>query len=208
MHRPIEIIDDFYTEEELNLIFSDTAKDDLFSEGYQPYKHKAVYSSRFQAYPCHETNKMPEDSAIFVNLKNKLNSIHPEVKHDEMYTFFRKIYKDEILKSVCKDGKGAAHTDEDDCIIAGVIYLDKRYSFNAGTNLFTLDKEFPQFEQDIQVGSKFNRCIIYPSDILHQALYDLNIDSRFIQVFFVCKEEKSNNEKKYTYHHYQHTKKV
>ena len=35
---------------------------------------------------------MPEDSAIFVNLKNKLNSIHPEVKYDEMYTFFRKKY--------------------------------------------------------------------------------------------------------------------
>ena len=100
MHRPIEIIDDFYTEEELDLIFSDTAKDNLFSEGYQPYKHKAVYSSRFQAYPCHETNKMPEDSAIFVNLKNKLNNIHPEVKHDEMYTFFRKIYKVCRLPSV------------------------------------------------------------------------------------------------------------
>ena len=185
MHRPIEIIDDFYTEEELDLIFSDTANNMTFSEGYQPYKHKAVYSSRFQAYPCHETKKMPEDSAIFVNLKNKLNSIHPEVKYDEMYTFFRKIYKDEILKSVCKDGKGAAHTDEDDCIIAGVIYLDER-----------------------QVGSKFNRCIVYPSDTLHQALYDLNINSRFIQVFFICKKEKSNDEKKYTYHHFQHTKKV
>ena len=47
-----------------------------------------------------------------------------------MYTFFRKIYKDEILKSVCKDGKGRDHTDEDDCIIGGVIYLDERYSFN------------------------------------------------------------------------------
>ena len=27
--------------------------------------------------------------------------------------------------------QSAAHTDEDDCIIAGVIYLDERYSFNA-----------------------------------------------------------------------------
>ena len=49
MHRPIEIIDDFYTEEELDLIFSDTAINMTFSEGYQPYKHKDVtYSSRFQ----------------------------------------------------------------------------------------------------------------------------------------------------------------
>ena len=189
MHRPIEIIDDFYTEEELDLIFSDTTNNIIFSEGYQPYKHKDVYSSRFQAYPCHETKKMPEDSAIFVNLKNKLDNIHPQTSKNYLYTFFRKIYKNEILKSVCKDGKGMVHTDDDDCIIAGVIYLDKKYSFNAGTNLFTLNKQFPQFEQDIQVGSKFNRCIIYSSDILHQALYDLNIDYRFIQVFFITKNE-------------------
>ena len=84
----------------------------------------------------------------------------------------------------------AAHTDEDDCIIAGVIYLDERYSFNVDTNLFTLDKQFPQFEQDIQVGSKFNRCIVYPSDTLHQGLYDLNINSRFIQVFLFVKKKK------------------
>ena len=59
MHRPIEIIDDFYTEEELDLIFSDTTNNMTFSEGYQPYKHKDyVYSSRFQIYPCHETKKM------------------------------------------------------------------------------------------------------------------------------------------------------
>ena len=85
-----------------------------------------------------------------------------------------------------------------------VIYLDERYSFSS-TNLFTLDKQFPQFEQDIQVGSKFNRCIVYPSDTLHQHLYDLNINSRFIQVF-ICKREKVMM-KKYTYHHFQHTKK-
>ena len=36
---------------------------------------------------------MPEDSAIFVNLKNKLNSIHPEVKYDEMYTLLEKYIK-------------------------------------------------------------------------------------------------------------------
>ena len=43
MHRPIEIIDDFYTEEELDLIFSDTANNMTFSEGYQPYKHNGIF---------------------------------------------------------------------------------------------------------------------------------------------------------------------
>ena len=103
MHRPIEIIDDFYTEEELDLIFSDTTNNIIFTAWYQPYKQKGVYSSRFQAYPCHETKKMPEDSAIFVNLKNKLNSIHPEVKYNEMYTFFRKIYNLKITVRKCEN---------------------------------------------------------------------------------------------------------
>ena len=48
MHRPIEIIDDFYTEEELDLIFSDTKQYMTFSEGYQPYKHKTYIQVDFK----------------------------------------------------------------------------------------------------------------------------------------------------------------
>ena len=47
MHRPIEIIDDFYTEEELDLIFSDTANNMTFS-GLSTLQTCFVYSSRFQ----------------------------------------------------------------------------------------------------------------------------------------------------------------
>ena len=43
---------------------------------------------------------MPEDSAIFVNLKNKLDNIHPQTSRNYLYTFFRKIYKNEILKAI------------------------------------------------------------------------------------------------------------
>ena len=50
--------------------------------------------------------------------------------------------------------------------LTGVIYLDDGYSFN-GTNLFTTSKYGEQFEHDIQVGSVFNRCIVYPELIFY-----------------------------------------
>ena len=81
------------------------------------------------------------------------------------------------------------HVDTEEYGIAGVIYLDKGYSFNAGTNLYTRDNTGSQFEHDIQVGSVFNRCIIYDSSILHQALFDMNVKSRFIQPFFITAED-------------------
>ena len=55
------------------------------------------------------------------------------------------------------------------------------------TKLFTRNNIAPQFEQDIQVGSVYNRCILYPADIFHQAGFDMNLESRFIQTFFVFK---------------------
>ena len=67
-----------------------------------------------------------------------------------------------------------------------------------GTNLFTTSKYGEQFEHDIQVGSVFNRCIVYPDDILHQPSFDMNLKSRFIQTFFIFKDEESENkDKKY-----------
>ena len=165
MKRPIEIIDDFYTDEELNTLFKEmsigTNKLE-FSPTCQPHRGRDFYSSRFQAYPCHETYKVDENNLIYTNLFNKLkNSVLPDIK--KLRTFFRKIYKEELLKSVCKDGNGLSHDDGGEFSYAGVIYLDERYSF----------------------GSGYNRCIIYPANTLHQAGFDMNINSRFIQTFFV-----------------------
>jgi hypothetical protein len=187
MKRPIEIIDDFYTDEELNTLFKEmsigTNKLE-FSPTCQPHKGRDFYSSRFQAYPCHETYKVDENNLIYTNLFNKLkNSVLPDIK--KLRTFFRKIYKEELLKSVCKDGNGLSHDDGGEFSYAGVIYLDERYSFGSGTKLFTRNDIAPQLEHDIQVGSVYNRCIIYPANTLHQAGFDMNINSRFIQTFFV-----------------------
>ena len=128
MKRTIEIIDDFYTDEELNTLFKEiyTRTNQLeFSTTCQPHFGRDFYSSRFQAYPCHETYEVNENSLIYTNLFNKLkNNLLPDIK--KFRTFFRKIYKDELLKSVCKDGKGVAHDDGGEFSYAGVIYLDKK----------------------------------------------------------------------------------
>ena len=65
-------------------------------------------SSRFQAYPCHETYRVDEKNHIYINLFNKLKEhVKPDIKR--IRTFFRKIYRDELEKSVCYTGKGMIH---------------------------------------------------------------------------------------------------
>ena len=120
-----------------------------------------TYLVDFKTYPCHETYRVDEKNDIYINLFNKLKEhVKPDIKR--IRTFFRKIYRDELEKSVCYTGKGMIHNDVEEFQLAGVIYLDDGYSFNAGTNLFTTSKYGEQFEHDIQVGSVFNRCIVYP----------------------------------------------
>lgn len=84
MKRPIEIIDDFYTDEELNTLFKEisTRTNQLeFSPTCQPHFGRDFYSSRFQAYPCHETYEVNENSLIYTNLFNKLkNNLLPDIK--------------------------------------------------------------------------------------------------------------------------------
>lgn len=200
MKRPIEIIDDFYTDEELNTLdreMSIGTNQLEFSPTCQPHRARTTYSHRFQGYPCHETYRVNENNLIYTNLFNKLkNHVLPDIQ--KLRTFFRKIYKDELEKSVCKNSGGLIHDDGGEFSYAGVIYLDKDYSFNSGTKLFTKNNLGTQFEQDVQVGSVYNRCILYHADTMHQAGFDMNLESRFIQTFFVFKngyieDDNSNN---------------
>ena len=186
MHRAIDVIDNFYTQEQLDTIFDYTSKTE-FIASLQPYREKENYASRFQAYPCHESKKISEKSDVYKNLYNNLIDINYKVTY--LNSFFRKIYKNEIEKSVCVNG-GHKHEDTD-CQIAGLVYLDKKMSLNSGTKLYTENKNFLQHESDIHIGSKFNRCIIYSGSITHQALYDLNIESRFIQPLFIKVNEEN-----------------
>ena len=191
MHRAIDVIDNFYTQEQLDTIFDYTSKTE-FSATLQPYLQKENYASRFQAYPCHESEMIDGDTMIFRNLHNNLTDL--DYRISKINTFFRKIYKKEIEKSICVNGIGFKHKDndvKDGPQVAGLIYLDKKMSLNSGTKLYTEQDNYLQHESDIHIGSKFNRCIIYNGSITHQALYDLNIESRFIQPFFIKVNEEN-----------------
>ena len=191
MHRAIDVIDNFYTQEQLDIIFDYTSKIN-FNATIQPWQQKENYASRFQAYPCHESKKISEKSDVYKNFYNNLIDINYKVTY--LNSFFRKIYKKEIEKSICVNGIGFKHKDndvKDGPQVAGLIYLDKKMSLNSGTKLYTEQDNYLQYESDIHIGSKFNRCIIYNGSITHQALYDLNIESRFIQPFFIKVNEEN-----------------
>ncbi len=188
MYKAIDIIDDFYTQEQLDILFDYTSKS-YFRPSLQPHLFEKDYATRFQAYPCYESTEIMNGDynnlPVYKILKDNLKSIG--FNFDYLHTFFRKIYKSEIEKSVCSDGSGIRHKDGPEYDLGGVIYLDELSSFKSGTRFFT-DERFKggtQQEQDIQIGSKFNRAIIFDCQTSHQALYDLDIDSRFVQPFFI-----------------------
>ena len=193
MYKAIEIIDDFYTQEQLDILFDYTSKL-YFKPSLQPHLFAKDFATRFQAYPCYESTEIMHDDfnnlPVYKILKDNLKSIGFNFYH--LHTFFRKIYKHEIEKSVCSNGAGIRHQDGHEYDLGGVIYLDELSSFKSGTRFFT-DERFKcvgewqriQQEQDIQIGSKFNRAIIFDCQTSHQAMYDLDIDSRFVQPFFV-----------------------
>tara|TARA_R100001377_G_scaffold84282_1_gene67489 strand:+ start:15 stop:587 length:573 start_codon:yes stop_codon:yes gene_type:complete len=190
MHRAIDVIDNFYTQEQLDIIFNYTSKIE-FNATLQPHSSRKDFATRYQAYPCYESKKILKESDVYKNLYNNLIDTDYKVTH--LNSFFRKIYKSEIEKSVCAHGAGIRHKDGLDFDIAGLIYLDELSSFKSGTRFFTDERfeEQRQQEQDIQIGSKFNRAIIFNAQTSHQAMYDLDIDSRFVQPFFIQINERN-----------------
>ena len=188
MYKAIEIIDDFYTQEQLNILL-DYTSNLYFKPSLQPHLFEKDFATRFQAYPCYESTEIMHDDfnnlPVYKILKDNLKSLGFDFYH--LHTFFRKIYKSEIEKSVCSSGAGIRHKDGHDYNLGGLVYLDELSSFKSGTRFFTDErfKERIQQEQDIQIGSKFNRAIIFDCQTSHQAMYDLDIDSRFVQPFFV-----------------------
>ena len=78
MKRPIDIIDDFYTKEELQVLERELNIDRNqldFAPTCQPFSIRKNLSSRFQAYPCHETYEVNEKNDIYINLFNKLRNM-------------------------------------------------------------------------------------------------------------------------------------
>ena len=125
MYKAIEIIDDFYTQEQLDILFDYTSKL-YFKPSLQPHLFAKDFATRFQAYPCYESTEIMNDDfnnlPVYKILKDNLKSIGFNFYH--LHTFFRKIYKHEIEKSVCSNGAGIRHKDGYEYDLGGGIYLD------------------------------------------------------------------------------------
>ena len=60
MYKAIEIIDDFYTQEQLDILFDYTSKL-YFKPSLQPHLFAKDFATRFQAYPCYESTEIMND---------------------------------------------------------------------------------------------------------------------------------------------------
>jgi len=180
MIEPIKIYDDFYTNEELGYVFSESLINH-FMTTYQPSCE--WYQNMYSAYPCHETKIFTSDNLIYNFLLNKLNILlNKEIF--KLTTFFRKIVKSDLTEnsSVFKSMSPLRHVDKD-CDFAGLIYLSN-LSIMDGTKLFTVTGS-SQFEPDLVIGAKPNRMIIYNGLISHEACFDKNNEVRIVQPFFI-----------------------
>jgi hypothetical protein len=185
MIQPIRIFDNFYSNDELGFIFFEGLMN-YFNISCQP--GEVYYQNPSHAYPCHETKKFDDKTLVYHTLIKKLNPLFDN-KIKTLTTFFRKTLRSEILenKSQFKSDAPLRHQDLD-ADFAGLIYITN-LSIMDGTKLFTVNKD--QWEPDIVIGAKPNRMIVYNSNIWHEPNFDKNIESRFIQPFFI-KLEKEN----------------
>lgn len=176
MLERIKIFDDFYSMLDFeNMVYhSNTMK---YETTHQP--KMIPYPNRMKAMPCYET--LIEDNIIrktFIKTFESLTGLQIE----KIATFFRKTLGKEIKESSFYKAGCPPHVDDSNLFdIAGLVYLNT-YDINDGTKMFTYKE---QYEPDIIVGSKPNRMIYYKADILHSANYNLNIDERIIQPFFI-----------------------
>jgi hypothetical protein len=178
----INVIDDFFSFEEFNLI-KHYQENSTYVATYQP--SGIYYHSRLKAYPTWECSLNKDNPIYDILSKNIKTKISKDYQISSV--LLRKVYKDELLKSPF-NGKnhGVIHQDDTEgVVISGLIYFNS-FSINDGTSLFSYKQ---QLEADMIIGSKPNRCIFYDSSIYHAAGIDWEERVRNTLVFFLKKND-------------------
>lgn len=151
---------------------------------------------RILGYPTHETDNFVGDRPlcpynIFIKTFKEKTNIEPLY----VKTFFRKTKLTECKESPSwKQYK--QHQDSKDIDLAGLIYFNSN-SLKDGTYIYN---EQHDYEPTAIVGSRYNRCVFYPSQIWHSPTMEQSVEERWTQPFFmIYKEEtlkrfKSRNE--------------
>jgi hypothetical protein len=176
--QKVNILDDFYSMADYGMITSEL-KTTSMSGTYLP--RNIYYPSRLHAYPCWETQPLPEDNLCYLIFKQTFME-KTNLKPKNIKTFFRKIVKKELEQSpFAGREEGLIHKDDEARHFAGIIYFDS-FSIKDGTRIYAYDN---QIEPDIIVGSKPNRCLFYPTNVNHSAGIDWRKEERTVQVFFL-----------------------
>lgn len=172
MISKINIIDYFYSKDDFENLLGQSNTIE-YEKTHQP--KMIPYPDRMKAMPCYETKMMTSD--IFKNTFEEKTKLQIE----NFGTFFRKTLGEEIKQSGFYNAGSPPHTDNNNFDIAGLIYFNT-FDINDGTKLYSFKE---QYEPDIIVGSKPNRMIYYNADVLHTANYNVNINERIVQPFFI-----------------------
>ena len=85
------------------------------------------------------------------------------------------------------------HQDDKTFDYAGIVYFNSN-SLIDGTKFFHNEN---CFEPTAVIGSRYNRCVFYSSQVFHSPTMEQEVEERWIQPFFlITKEETYNNFKK------------
>ena len=152
--------------------FSSKTRNPLNSNGEQWKGYRSPCLSKEQKTPIFDqiATKLMN---VFFDVSNVGNiSLNFEVRASFHY----------MTKEFALDEQQSWDHVDDDNIFAGVLYLNKKPKKNSGTVLYNGDKK-------IVIENKFNRMVMYRSDILHApdvgSAYGTNLsNSRLTLVFF------------------------
>jgi len=177
-------IDNFYEPNDLGLVIIN-----FLNINFRP-SHQSQLNwyggDRMKAYPCYESNVLEKQEhpmcpyTIFKNTFEKKTKL----KLINFKTYFRKTKKIELENSKswrqCKP-----HKDEKEYNIAGLIYFNSN-SLKDGTYFYTSEHDY---EPTAKIGSLYNRCVFYNSQIPHCPSMEQTVEERWIQPFFLKTEE-------------------
>ena len=181
----INVIDDFYDLDSLGLVLVN-----FLNLHFQPnHEPHASYfgGDRLLGYPTNETNVFKDEGEqspfrLFEKTFIKKTNIKPL----KIKTFFRKTSLDECKKSPSwkqyKPHKDPKHFD-----LAGIVYFNAN-TLKDGTYIFNKAEDF---EPTIIVGSKYNRCVFYNSQIDHSPSMEQSVNERWTQPFFIVYKEET-----------------
>ena len=179
------LVDNFYSSNNLGLIVINFLNLH-FQANHEP--HETYFGGdRLLGYPTHETSKLKDEGLlspynIFKNTWEEKTNIKPLA----ISTFFRKTKLDECKNSPSW-GQYKPHRDSKNFDIAGLIYFNSN-RLDDGTYIFEKEQDY---EPTVIIGSKYNRCVWYDSQIPHSPSMEQTVNERWTQPFFIVYKEET-----------------